>query len=71
MEKKSKFEKLLLEVYYQGFRDELKGKENSEILHKAYSLGQVHALLGDDVRSLDYTTEEELLELIFKKGSEV
>lgn len=60
-------DKTLLEYYIKGFRDELNGTSSvapeGELL-KAYSLGVLHAIVGDDVRSVDYLTDEEILQLI-------
>ena len=59
-------DKSLLELYTQGFEDELDGKftlkEDAE--KRAYDLGRLHALVGDNARSVDYLTEEEILNLI-------
>ena len=57
----------LLEYYQKGFRDELNGTSSTVqdgILLKAYSLGVLHAMVGDDVRSVDYLTNEEILKQI-------
>lgn len=61
--------KELLEMYMKGFSDELNGSllENEiggDLYLKAYKLGSQHAILGDDVRSFDYLTEEQILKLI-------
>lgn len=60
----------LLEMYLAGFRDELDNTFmqgmffNTPLERKAYEIGGAHALLGDDVRSVDYLTREELLRKI-------
>ena len=56
----------------RGFNDELKGTSsilpNNDILVKnAYSLGADHAILGDEMTSIDLLTQEEILKLIRKK----
>ena len=69
----SKEDKELLEYYKKGFEDELDGKDLSSEIEKkgtlhlsAYRLGALHALYGDDVRSLDYLSDNEILNLIKK-----
>ena len=58
----------LLKIYAKGFNDEL--EENlkidfkEEIERRAYNLGRSHAIIGDDVRSVDYLTSKEILNLI-------
>jgi hypothetical protein len=57
----------LLEGYLLGFKDELRGTSSvvpDGIISKAYKLGALHAIVGDDVRSVDYLTNEEILKLI-------
>lgn len=58
----------IMHVYYEGFDDELSNKKFSSyvdpILSSAYKLGKAHALIGDDIRSVDYLTEEEILKRI-------
>jgi hypothetical protein len=60
--------KILLEVYLKGFKDELEGiifyVQENELLSTAYNLGRDHALIGDDIESIDYLTDEEILNLI-------
>lgn len=55
----------ILDYYVWGFSDELEGIEsakfNDPIANKAYRLGRDHAIIGDDVRSVDYLTNEEIL----------
>lgn len=61
----------LLDVYKKGFSDELKGvfdgawhqMDNIRII-RAYNLGISHALIGDDVRLVDYLSDEEILKMI-------
>jgi len=66
-------DKKLLEYYMQGFRDELYVKDclvfdgilSEDKQQKiAYELGRTHAIIGDDLRSVDYLTEEEILNRI-------
>lgn len=59
-------DKLLLEAYKQGFNDGLNNIDDYLILVLAYNLGQLDAQAGDDVRSIDYQTDEEILERIKK-----
>jgi hypothetical protein len=55
----------LLKIYMWGFEDELTGETRlipQELLAtKAYALGKIDALIGDDVRSVDYQTDEQIL----------
>lgn len=73
----------ILTAYRQGFNDYLDGKAiyldgqeidyaGSELEKHAYSWGIAHAHYGDDMPSLDYRSEEEILKTInesFLKGS--
>ena len=44
----------LLELYRLGFSDELNGVDQSEkYSSSAYSLGQMHAIVGDEITSID------------------
>jgi len=58
----------LIEWYMKGFNDELNGtsstESDNEIENRAYRLGAIDALVGDDVRSIDYKTREETLNYI-------
>ena len=59
----------LLKWYMKGFRDELKGSssiidDDNPLYLKAYKLGAGHAIVGDDVRSVDYLSNEEILKII-------
>ena len=51
-----------------GFNDELYQRATpvfeSDLQKKAYKLGAQHAIVGDDVRSVDYLSNEEILGLI-------
>lgn len=61
-------DKILLDIYMQGFKDELYGKQErnykAHYEFRAYNLGRLDALVGDDCRSVDYQTEEQILEKI-------
>lgn len=64
-------DKELLEIYMQGFNDELDRKEDikfyitdSPYKSSAYKLGKWHATIGDDIRSVDYLSNEEILKMI-------
>lgn len=63
--------KKLLEVYELGFDNELKGIENDQVYEgleaRAYSLGKIDAIVGDDVRSVDYQSDETILHQIHNK----
>ena len=61
----------ILKCYMEGFNDELnqihdEAKYKNEILKKSYILGGIHAVAGDDVRSIDYLTNEQILKIIKK-----
>jgi hypothetical protein len=60
----------LLTCYMKGFKDELYGTSTEvydvELKNRAYRLGAQHAIIGDDVRSVDYLTNEEILKMIKK-----
>lgn len=65
-------DKCLLKTYMQGFKDELDGKSeewnSNPLFLKAYKLGRQDAIIGDDVRNLDYQTNEEILNKIYKNS---
>jgi hypothetical protein len=58
----------LLRTYMLGFNDGLYGKVAEpwavEILSKAYQIGYADALIGDDVMSSDYESNESILKRI-------
>ena len=62
----------LLDYYIKGFQDELWGTTTTipedHLITKAYELGAAHAIIGDDVRSVDYLSNEEILKQI-KNGN--
>jgi len=55
---------LLLKIFMQGFNDELNGKNAEESIIKAYQLGREHAFIGDEVTSVDYLSNDEILSRI-------
>jgi hypothetical protein len=61
----------LIEYYLWGFCDELEGIQsitfNEPLANKAYILGRDHAIIGDDVRSVDYLTNQQILAQIKKQ----
>jgi hypothetical protein len=62
-------DKDILKIYMEGFNDELldkldSRKINSNLDGKAYVMGSFDALHGDDVRSVDYQSDEEILKRI-------
>lgn len=61
-------DKVLLETYMWGFNDELDSRTRmwnpNPLLLRAYNLGRQDAIVGDDVRSVDYQTNEEILNRI-------
>ena len=64
-------DKILLETYMLGFSDELEGetrKFEDSLMNRAYELGRVDAFVGDDVRSVDYQSDEHLLKRIYNKN---
>jgi hypothetical protein len=64
----NKKNKKLLERYMLGFNDELNNKpelfEEDELLKKAYNLGRLDALIGDDITSSDYQSEHSIIKRI-------
>lgn len=62
----------LLEHYMWGFTDELDSKPSpvfdDTLLTNAYKLGRDHAIIGDDVRSVDYLSNQEILRMIKNYG---
>jgi hypothetical protein len=58
----------LLKWYMKGFDDELKGTSTVESDNKidmiAYKLGAQHAIIGDDVSSIDNLSNEEIIGMI-------
>ena len=66
-------EEKLLEHYMWGFTDELDSKPSpvfdDPLLSNAYKLGRNHAIIGDDVRSVDYLSNQEILRMINNYGT--
>jgi len=65
-------DKDILKIYLEGFRNELDGKfdqskVNPNVDGRAYNLGALHAIVGDDCRSVDYLSDEQILKIIKKK----
>ena len=60
----------LIDIYMQGWNDELDLKTpkkfETSIEERAYRIGRADALVGDEVTSNDYQTEEEILKKINK-----
>ena len=58
----------ILNWYYYGFHDELNRKTKRTpkegVLTIAYRIGVVHAIIGDDIPSIDYLSDKETLKII-------
>jgi hypothetical protein len=53
-----------------GFSDELEGETREfedSMLMRAYELGRIDAFVGEDVRSIDYQSDEHLLKRIYQE----
>ncbi len=65
--------KALLEYYMLGFNDELSSMPEPEIrsslCRRAYSIGRADAIIGDDVRSQDSQTSEEIMKRILLENT--
>lgn len=60
-------DKRILQVYMIGWTDELNGRitiQSESILIKAYNLGRLDALVGDECEAIDNKTNKEILEQI-------
>ena len=61
-------DKDLMEMYLQGFNDELnnvkKTKHDVKLKQTAYNLGRLDAIVGDDVSSNDRQTNKQILDRI-------
>ena len=62
----------ILKVYSQGFNDELNSvfdnlKVNPNLDGRAYNLGSLHAIVGDDVSSIRNLSDNQILEIIKSK----
>lgn len=66
-----KIETELLYYYFRGWKDELYGSSfivpEDVLITKAYNMGANHTLLGDEVRSVDYLSDEVILKQIMGK----
>jgi len=62
----------LMSCYIHGFMDELDNNQDydfdSPIKNRAYNIGRAHAFVGDDVRSVDYLSREEIINMIRKNN---
>lgn len=62
----------ILKIYMQGFTDELDGKfdnfkVNPNMDGRAYNLGSIHAIVGDDYKKVDNLSDKQILEILYKK----
>lgn len=60
----------ILGYYFKGFTDELERNKQEVpegIATISYSLGRCHARVGDDIRSVDYLTEEDIIKMISQR----
>ena len=62
-------DKKLLKIYIEGFIDELcnnfdNRKVNNNLDGKAYNLGSFHAKVGDESKSFDSLSDEQILKII-------
>jgi hypothetical protein len=61
-------DKDLIEIYLQGFNDELNNvketKHDVKLKQTAYDLGRLDAIVGDDVSSIDRQTNKQILDRI-------
>jgi hypothetical protein len=61
-------DKELLDWYMKGFHDELCGTSTIEsddnLKNIAYKLGSQHAIIGDDISSIDLLSNKEILNII-------
>jgi hypothetical protein len=61
----------LLKYYRKGWNDCFGGKPRkikNKLLQRAYDIGWLDYIVGDDVSSVDLQTEEEILEKIKRKN---
>ena len=65
-----KIETELLYYYFRGWKDELYGSSSvvpeDVLITKAYNMGANHAILGDEVKNVDYLSDEEILKMIIE-----
>ena len=54
--------------YMRGFEDELQGStmflSGQQLELKAYKMGCMHAIVGDDVRSVDYLSKKQIIKMV-------
>ena len=62
----NKLDKILLDVYLLGFSDELDEINNEKYIKEAYFLGRTHAIVGDDISTIDLQTDDQILNQIKK-----
>ena len=66
-------DKQLLEIYMKGFVDSLHNKppetHYSNLEQKAYFLGRIDAIIGDEIEEVDLETDEEILAKIKDKNT--
>ena len=64
-------DEMLIDTYMCGFNDELNEKPEltfeDTLMQKAYNEGRGAAICGEDIRSVDYRTEAEILKIIKNK----
>lgn len=65
----------LLKIYRKGFSDELWGKTTEsptdELALRAYEIGSLDTIIGDDLTSCDSQTDKEILKRIKHKENEL
>lgn len=63
----------LLKYYRMGWNQRADNKKrkkfNNELIQNAYDVGWLDFILGDDIRELDYQTDEERLKNIKNKNN--
>lgn len=62
----------LMKIYWRGWHNELDSitpleKLDTELKQRAYDLGKIDAIMGDDVSSIDMQSKEEILKSIRMK----
>ena len=66
-------DKQLLEMYMKGFNDSLYNifpeYSHSSLETKAYYLGRIDAIIGDEIEEVDLETDEEILAKIKDKNT--
>lgn len=71
----SDYDRILLDTYMWGYNDELDDKirmwNPNPLLIKAYNLGRIDAKAGDDVKSIDQQTNDEILNRIYDSDDDV